>query len=316
MPQALAPVRTTFATSLLPNSASIKWQATADDSVGIGVYSGYQISRNGTVLTTISEPEYADATVQPSTSYSYAVQAVDFHGNIGPAATINLTTPPAASIDPRRVGIYSTGSYWGGGGEQIDTRSGNLHFSVPLLTAQGRTGWTVPVNLIYDSQNWRQDNGVNWQLGNDVGYGFGWKALIGSITPYYTSNWSGVDHYVYADGTGAQYRLDQNSSGVWSSLEAVYVWFDANANRLHFKDGSFWVMGCTSGGTESDAGTMYPTIIEDRFGNQIIVTYGIRDGRFLDFSEYVLPYNTSSRILYHRRRSGQSLLRPAIPAFR
>jgi hypothetical protein len=26
---------------------------------------------------------------------------------------------------------------------------------------------------------------------------------------------------------------------------------------LHFKDGTFWTMGCTSGGTEADAGTMY-----------------------------------------------------------
>ena len=145
----------------------------------------------------------------------------------------------------------------------------------------------MPVNLVYNSQNWRQDSGVNWQLGADTGYGYGWKALIGSITPYYTSYWSGVDHYVFTDSTGAEYRLDQNSGDVWGSLQSIYVWFDATAGRLHFKDGSFWQMGATSGGTEFDAGTMYPTIVEDVIGNQVLVNYLAGAG--------VAAPNTSSR---------------------
>ena len=99
--------------------------------------------------------------------------------------------------------------------------------------------------------------------------------LIGSITPYMTGGvgaWA-VDHYVYTDSTGAQYVLNVNTGGVWSSQQSVYVWFDSNKDRLHFKDGSFWVMGSSSGGTEADAGTLYPTIIEDVSGNQVIVTY-------------------------------------------
>jgi len=39
--------------------------------------------------------------------------------------------------------------------------------------------------------------------------------------------------------------------------------------RLYFRDGSFWVLGCTSAGTEQDAGTMYPTVMEDTNGNQL-----------------------------------------------
>lgn len=84
----LAPLRTTFATSLLPYSASMKWQGVADDSAGIGV-AGYVMSRNGTTMATISEPEFTDATVQAGTSYSYSVQALDFHGNASAATTIN-----------------------------------------------------------------------------------------------------------------------------------------------------------------------------------------------------------------------------------
>src|SRR5215813_12951059 len=33
------------------------------------------------------------------------------------------------------------------------------------------------------------------------------------------------------------------------------------------------VMGCTSAGTEKDAGTMYPQLLEDSNGNQIFIRY-------------------------------------------
>ena len=172
------------------------------------------------------------------------------------------------------MGVFRTGSYWGGGGEQIDTLSGNSNFSVPMVTAQGRTGWSVPVGLSYNSQNWRQDSGTNWNLGTDVGFGYGWRMQIGSITPYYNLGWtSGVDHYTFTDSTGAEYRLDQQSGTVWSSAQGIYVWFDSSTNILHFNNGTFWVMGSVSGGNEQDAGTMYPTVVEDVNGNQVLVWY-------------------------------------------
>jgi hypothetical protein len=84
-----------------------------------------------------------------------------------------------------------------------------------------------------------------------------------------------IGHYVYADGSGAQYRLDVNDNGVWSSsTQSVCVWFDSNANRLYFRDGTFWVMGCTSSSGEADADTMYPTTVEDVNGNQVLIVYG------------------------------------------
>jgi len=63
-------------------------------------------------------------------------------------------------------------------------------------------------------------------------------------------------------------------SGSFASSEAIYLWFDSNAGRLYFKDGSFWIFGCTSAGTEQDAGTLYPTTMEDTNGNQITIQYG------------------------------------------
>ena len=276
--------------SVLPNQVSLSWQAPQDDAIGIGVF-GYNIFRNGVYLWGIyPTATFTDSTVAPGTTYTYTLEAVDFHDNSSAPTSFTVTTPPATSVDPRRTGVFTTGAYWGGGGEQIDMLSGNLNFSLPLVSPQGRPGWKVPVGLSYNSQNWRQDSATDWELGTDVGYGYGWSLQIGSITPYYTAWPYGVDHYVFTDGTGAQYRLDQNSGNVWSSLQGIYIWFDANTDTLHFKNGRFWLMGAVSSGAEQDAGTMYPTVIEDTAGNQVIVSYNGGAG---------LPsgsYNTSGRI--------------------
>jgi hypothetical protein len=100
------------------------------------------------------------------------------------------------------------------------------------------------------------DPGGTWKLGADVGYGFGWRLLAGSVTPYWSSYWT-IGFYIYTDSTGAEYKLDVNTSGIWTSREGVYVEYEASTNKLYFPDGSFWVMGCVSSGTEADAGTRY-----------------------------------------------------------
>jgi YD repeat-containing protein len=158
-------------------------------------------------------------------------------------------------------------------GEQIDTRSGNLNYTYPLVSAQGR-GSTIPIVLSYNSQNWRLDpSGYVWDLDDSRNAGFGWTFQIGSVLPYYNDTTNTTDHYEYQDTTGAIYRLDQNNGGVWSSKQGVYVWYDSNANVLHFRDGSFWYMGSVAASAERDAGTYYPTVIEDSNGNQITIAY-------------------------------------------
>lgn len=111
---------------------------------------------------------------------------------------------------------------------------------------------------------------------------------VGSLTPYVSDATGTTDHYEYQDPSGAVYRLDQNNNGVWSGKQSLYVWFDSNSNILHFRDGSFWQMGCIATAAERDAGTYYPTVIEDSNGNQISITYGWGVGS--------LWPNTSSRI--------------------
>jgi hypothetical protein len=147
----------------------------------------------------------------------------------------------------------------------------------------------VPFSLTYNSQNWREDPGGTWQLGADIGYGYGWKLQAGSLIPCWSSYWT-LDHYEFIDGSGAEYRLDQNSGGVWSSKQSVYVSYDSNTGRLWFKNGTFWLFGSTSAATEQDAGTLYPTSMTDRNGNYILVDYYPGAGQTGD--------NTSGRIRY------------------
>ncbi len=261
----------TFATTVYANSVTAEWQGAVDDANGVGI-GAYVIYRTDGLYIYSYDASFYDATVQPNTTYTYQVSAHDLNGNASAVSSFTVTTPPSGAIDPRRIGIRPTGSYWGGAGEQIDLLSGNLNYSIPLITAMARGGMSASFALAYNSQNWRTVATSATPLGADVGYGFGWQLLLGSLMPVYGTT-ATVQYYLFTDSTGAQYQLNQQTGTVWSSSQSTYVWYDTNANRLYFRSGTYWLMGCTSAGGESDAGTMYPTLVEDTNGNQIIVHY-------------------------------------------
>ena len=259
-----------------------------DDANGIGVAFHY-ISRDGLLLGSRQTPRVTDETVQPGTSYNYIIQPCDYHGNCGPGTTVPVTTPPAGSLDPLRIGARPTGAYWGAGSEQIDMRSGNLNFSLPLLKAMGRGSWGVGFGLSYNSQVWRQDPGGVWRLGGDVGYGFGWRLAAGSLAAIWSDPVT-VHHYVFTDASGGEYRLDVNNNGFWTSRDSIHLTYDALRNRLYFPDGSFWVFGACSSGAEDDSGIRYPTLMQDTNGNQLAIHYLRGAGTVWDDSSARIDY--------------------------
>lgn len=257
--------------SSFPNRVDLQWQGVVDDPNGSGLF-GYVLAKNGVYNQILSANILSDEAVSPSSTYTYTLYSIDRHWNVSGGTTITITTPPEGSVDPRRNGTKPLGTYWGAGGEQVDVLSGNLNYSLPLLKAHGRGGWNVPFALTYNSQLWRHDDGGTWKLGQDVGYGFGWKLLAGSVTPFWESYYT-INHYIYTDSSGAEYRLDVNDGGVWRSTEGIYARYDTNTQRLYFRDGTFWVMGAVSAGAEQDTGTRYPTLLQDTNGNQVRVRY-------------------------------------------
>jgi chitodextrinase len=81
------------ATAATSSRVDLSWSASSDD---VGV-TGYEISRNGAVLTTTGAvTSYADTSVAASTSYSYSVRALDAAGNRSDPSDPATTTTPAA----------------------------------------------------------------------------------------------------------------------------------------------------------------------------------------------------------------------------
>ena len=89
---------------------------------------------------------------------------------------------------------------------------------------------------------WRQDSGGTWGYGADVGYGYGWRLMAGSIAAYW-SDPDTIDHYVFTDSSGADYALRVNTNGIRTSKEGIYISYDPNGQKLYFPDGTVWTMG-------------------------------------------------------------------------
>jgi chitodextrinase len=78
------------ATASSATQVDLSWNA-AGDNVGV---SGYEIFRNGALLTTKNATSHADTTVSMATAYSYQVRALDAAGNRSPfGSTVTVTTP-------------------------------------------------------------------------------------------------------------------------------------------------------------------------------------------------------------------------------
>ncbi|MGJ5820991.1 RHS repeat domain-containing protein, partial [Paludibaculum fermentans] len=259
------------ATWPMPASVDMQWDGAPDDANGTGVVR-YQIARNASPLVFTRGGLFTDAAVTASTTYSYSISAMDRHGNWSTALTVPVTTPASSTGESRRLGVKATGSYWGAAGENIDMFSGNLNFTLPLVNPTRRDGSKLTLSLHYNSQNWRSDSNGTWNMGRDIGYGYGWMFTAGYIRPSYKDYWL-IDHYTYVDSTGAEYRLDVNESNIWRSTQGIYIRFDPANNQLIFPDGSFWYFFCASQGDEPDSGTIYPTAFYDRNGNYIIAGY-------------------------------------------
>jgi hypothetical protein len=114
--------------------------------------------------------------------------------------------------------VRGTGSYWGAAGEQIDLMSGNLNFSLPIATAKSRGGWSANLMLSYNSQMWRKDGSVVWNVGKDIGYGLGWRLQAGSVYRVYFGG--SLQAVIFTDATGAEYRMEF-ASYMWSRLVRV-----------------------------------------------------------------------------------------------
>ncbi len=87
-----------FATAKSPTEVDLGWTASTD-AAGIA---GYQIIRNGILLTHVAPASlsYADKSVTGSTAYSYSIQALDSAGLLSALSNVLAVTTPAAGTGP------------------------------------------------------------------------------------------------------------------------------------------------------------------------------------------------------------------------
>ena len=97
------------ATADSATQVSLSWTASTDN---VGV-TGYEITRNNTVVATVTGTTYTDSTVTTSTSYSYIVKSKDAAGNVSAASnTATVTTPASVTVPlaPSNVTATKSGS--------------------------------------------------------------------------------------------------------------------------------------------------------------------------------------------------------------
>jgi chitodextrinase len=87
-PTALAVTATT------PTSASLTWAASTDPESGV---SGYEVFRNGTLVTSTSTRTATITGLTASTAYTFTVRAYDVAGNRGAASSPLVVTTPASA---------------------------------------------------------------------------------------------------------------------------------------------------------------------------------------------------------------------------
>jgi chitodextrinase len=114
------PVGVTAAPQASPLAVTLSWSPSSDDSSGVVAY---WIYRGGAKIGASTSPSWTDTSVSQTTTYSYAVRALDAAGNLGDSsATVAVTTPDATppstpanlsaqpSADGTAVALQWTGS--------------------------------------------------------------------------------------------------------------------------------------------------------------------------------------------------------------
>ena len=84
------------AAAVAPNQVNLTWTASTDN---VGV-TGYRVFRDGLQIAISLAASYADTGVQPNTTHSYTVVAVDAVGNASPQSNTASATTPADTTPP------------------------------------------------------------------------------------------------------------------------------------------------------------------------------------------------------------------------
>lgn len=85
-------------------TVALSWTAGTDDQN----VAGYQVSRNGVVVATVTGTTWTDTKRAPKTTYAYDVLTLDRAANASPAASVSMVTKPDTTRPSRPTGLKAT----------------------------------------------------------------------------------------------------------------------------------------------------------------------------------------------------------------
>jgi chitodextrinase len=91
------------ATATSPSAIALSWTASTDD---IGV-SGYRVYRDGSEIAPVTTTSYNDTSLQPNTTHTYTVVAVDGGGNVSPHSNAATASTPPDTQRPTAPGALA-----------------------------------------------------------------------------------------------------------------------------------------------------------------------------------------------------------------
>jgi YD repeat-containing protein len=184
--------------------------------------------------------------------------------------------------------------------------SGNFQISAPVVSLPGR-GIDLALNLNYNSRLWNKSGN---ELTYDIDRGFpapGWSLGFGKMLDMGSD---GGSMLIDADGTRHGYGGNlSNGSGGWSmfhghTADGKFIDYESSRDsagiyyaKVWFPNGTDIIYGA------KNEGAVYPTLITDAQGNQILITYKNNQGPALQTITDTLgrvitfQYDSSGRLL-------------------
>ncbi len=230
-------------TALSHKEVELTWTAATDSETGIVQY---KVFRDEVLVEVVKGLIYTDGGLEESTSYSYRVSAINYHGTEGPKSSAELvttlgdTTPPAlesvsASGSPQRVVVVFDEPVEESSAENPGSYSINLGVAV---TAASLGGDTRTVTLTTSPQAERQDYSIEITGIRDRAQDANSAALLKRT---YT--------FTAAAGLVGCWRLDDGSGTV---ARAAASCGEQGSLACRGRDPATWVSGLIGGALDFD----------------------------------------------------------------
>lgn len=236
-------VGTVTATAGSATSVKVDWSA-ATDNVGV---SGYVVSRNGSVLTTVpasaAATAFTDTAASGNTTYSYTVHAVDAAGNAGPESDPASVTTPAA--DPALFSDTFTGA---------DTAAWTSDWTTSTVsgsvTTQGNAG-AISVNDTAGAYARAQLTGVPARTDSTVLTSFQWSSTTASayFSVYLRGSGGWKDGYRPVNGYGLQFTSTSGTVAVQKAVNGTMTALHSVAGGQKVSTAKQWLRLQLNGST-------------------------------------------------------------------